>query len=108
MFLLLLLLAVQVAFHLYASSVVSAAAFDGARLAAADGGLAPVEAEAHVRRLLGRYGDERIEVTFAPDPDDVVLTVVAESPSLLPQSLRRPLRMDRIERTARVRVERER
>ena len=105
-FLLLLLLAVQVAFHLYATSVVTASAFDGARLVAGAGGIGEDEAERHVRGLLGRYGEERVEVSFEPDPDEVVLTVVAESPSVLPASLRRPMRMDRIERTVRVRIER--
>lgn len=104
-FLLLMLLAVQVAFHLYATSVVTAATFDGARLAAASGGLADHDAEAHVRRLLGRYGGEQLEVRFASHPDDVVVTVVARSPSVLPAALRRPMRMDRIERTVRVRIE---
>jgi hypothetical protein len=107
-FLLLLLLAVQVVFHLYATSVVTAATFDGARLVAASEGIDPAQAEAHIRRLLGRYGDEHVEVSFAPDPDDVVVTVVAESPSVLPSTLRRPMRMDRIERTVRVRIERTR
>lgn len=105
-FLLLLLLAVQVVFHLYTASVVTAATFDGARLAAGSGGVGQDQAEAHVRGLLGRYGDERVDVSFEPDPDDVVLTVVAESPSVLPATLRRPMRMDRIERTVRVRIER--
>lgn len=107
-FLLLLLLAVQVVFHLYATSVVTAAAFDGARRAAADGGVDEAAAADHVRGLLGRYGEERVEVSFGTDPDDVVLTVVAESPSVLPATIRRPLRMDRIERTVRVRIERAR
>lgn len=107
-FLLLLLLAVQVVFHLYATSVVTAATFDGARLVAASDGVAEDQAEAHVRGLLGRYGEESVEVSFEPDPDDVVLTVVARSPSILPATLRRPMRMDRIERTVRVRIERTR
>ena len=108
-FLLLLLLAVQVIFHLYATSAVTAAAFDGARLVAApDAGIGEDEAEAHVRSLLGRYGDERLDVTFTPHPDDVVLTVRAEHPSFLPDAVRRPLRMDRVERTVRVRIERRR
>lgn len=105
-FLLLLLLAVQVIFHLYATSAVTAAAYDGARLAAAPGsGVGEVEAEAHVRSVLGRYGSERLAVTFTPHPDQVVLTVRADSPSVVPPALRRPLGMDRIERTVRVRIE---
>lgn len=108
-FLLLLLLAVQVIFHLYATSAVTAAAFDGARLAAAsDAGVDEEDAAAHVRSVLGRYGSDRVAVTFTPDPDDVVVTVRADNPSFLPVAVRRPLRMDRIERTVRVRIERDR
>ena len=108
-FLLFLLLAVQVIFHLYATSAVTAAAFDGARLvAAADSPVDEDEAEAHVRNLLGKYGADRLDVTFEPDPDAVVLRVRAQNPSLLPGALRRPLRMDRIDRTVRVRIERRR
>lgn len=108
-FLLFLLLAVQVVFALYARSAVTAAAFDGARLVAGgDGQFDEAAAEAHVRRLLGRYGDERVSVRFTPAPDDVVLTVVADNPSFLPRGLRRPFGFDRIERTVRVRIERER
>ena len=106
-FLLFLLLAVQVIFHLYATSAVTAAAFDGARLLAApDTAIGEAEAEAHIRSVLGRYGTERLDVSFTPHPDHVVVTVQAESPSVLPATLRRPLRMDRIERTVRVRIER--
>jgi hypothetical protein len=112
-FLLFLLLAVQVIFNLYATSAVTAAAFDGARLAAgaewgADPGAAMTAAEAHVKEVLGEYGSERVAVSFTPDPDDVVLTVTADNPGFLPPALRRPLGFDRIERTARVRIERER
>lgn len=112
-FLLFLLLAVQVVFNLYATSAVTAAAFDAARLAAggdwadhrAD---AEAAAEAHVKEVLGDYGAERVTVTFTPDPDDVVLTVAARNPGFLPPAMRRPLGFDRIERTVRVRIERER
>lgn len=109
---LLLLLSVQVLFNLYATSAVSAAAYDGARLAAGSDGLddshARAAAEQHVRGLLGRYGRERVELTWANDPTgrDVVLTVKAENPSFLPRGLRRPLGFDTIERTVRVRAER--
>lgn len=96
-------------FHLYATSAVTAAAFDGARLVAAPAsGVDEAEAEAHVRALLGRYGSERLDVNFTPDPDHVVLTVEAQSPTVVPAALRRPLGMDTIERTVRVRVERRR
>lgn len=107
-FLLLLLLAVQVIYNLYATSAVTAAAFDGARLAAGSANVSEDEAAAQVRSVLGEYGSERVDVTFRPDPDDVVLTVVADNPSFLPPALRRPLGFDRIERTVRVRIERDR
>ena len=109
-FLLLLLLAVQVIYNLYATSAVTAAAFDGARLAAGSdaGPDGRAEAAAHVKAVLGRYGSERVAVSFQPDPDDVVLRVVADNPSFLPLALRRPLGFDTIDRTVRVRVERDR
>ncbi len=112
-FLLLLLLAVQVIYNLYATSAVTAAAFDGARLAAgADGhgetSAGQEAAAAHVREVLGEYGAERVAIRFTPDPDDIVLTVEANNPSFLPVALRAPLGFDRIERTVRVRIERDR
>lgn len=113
-FLLLLLLAVQVLFNLYATSAVTAATYDGARLAAGsdavDDGAARAAAEQHVRDVLGRYGRDRIELSWPDDPTgrDIVLTVRAENPSFLPRGLRRPLGFDTIERTVRVRAERPR
>jgi Flp pilus assembly protein TadG len=107
-FLLLLLVAVQVIYNLYATSAVTAAAFDGARLAAGSSGGGEAEARQHVKAVLGEYGAERVDVSFTPDPDDVVLTVRADNPSFLPPALRRPLGFDRIERTVRVRIERDR
>ncbi len=106
-FLLLLLLAVQVLYNLYATSAVTAAAFDGARLVAGADGATRAEAAAHVKEILGEYGSERVEVSFASDPADVVLTVRADNPSFLPAALRAPLGLDRIERTVRVRIERD-
>jgi hypothetical protein len=58
--------------------------------------------------VLGRYGRDRVTVSFTPDPDDVVLTVRAENPSFLPVALRRPFGFDHVERTVRVRIERAR
>lgn len=113
-FLLLLLLAVQVLFNLYATSAVTAATYDGARLAAGSDAIddpdGQAAAEQQVRALLGRYGRERVELTWRDDPSgrDVVLTVRAENPSFLPRALRRPLGLDTIERTVRVRAERPR
>ena len=110
-----MLLAVQVSVALYARSAVTAATWDGARIAAgfeSAGSGRPEsqrrrEAEEHVRSVLGRYGDE-LSFTWASDADAVVLTVQADAPSILPPTVRRPMRLDTIERTVRVRVERER
>ncbi|MBW3555999.1 MAG: hypothetical protein KY454_03570 [Actinobacteria bacterium] len=112
-FLLFLLLAVQVIYHLYATSVVTAAAHDGARLAAGadmteDSAAARAAAGAHVVELLGAYGRERLlPLEWQSDEQFEVLVVRGESPSFLPAYLRRPLGMDEIRRTARVRRERE-
>jgi hypothetical protein len=104
----LLLFAVQVLFNLYATSAVTAAAFDGARLAAGAGG-DRAAAEAHVHEVLGGYADRPgFELTWGEDPagDDVVLTVRAENPGFLPRAVRAPIGFDTIERTVRVRIER--
>lgn len=100
-------------YGLYATSMVTAAAYDGARLVAgADVGVAPtdraaaeVQAEAHIRDLLGEYGRDRLRIRWEPDPRDVVLVVSADHPSFLPAAVRRPLRLSHVERTIRVRVE---
>ena len=113
MFLVLLLLAVQVTYHLYATSMVTAAAFDGARLAAGaagagDPGDAAVTARRHVVDLLGTYGRERVEtVDVRRDGDVLALRVVARNPGFLPSGLRRPMGLDRVDRTVRVRIEEE-
>lgn len=110
-FLLLLLVAVQVLFNLYATSAVSAAAYDGARLAAGyDGAHDPrgrEKAADHVVRLLGSYGRSRVRLRWQDEPGVEVLTVTAKNPSFLPSALRAPLGFDEIHRTVRVRVERE-
>lgn len=105
-----LFLAVQLLTNLYATSVVTSAAHDGARMAAeADRDhQAPVvrrEVEHHVRTVLGRYG-ERVELDWRGTTDDqVVLRVRADNPSLLLRSLGGELPFTRIDRTVRVRVE---
>jgi hypothetical protein len=106
-FLGLLLFAVQALFNLYATSVVTAVAYDAARrVAVADGGTAAVgQAEADARRALGRYG---ARVTFdwsASDGEFVVLSVRARNPTRLLPAMAGPLAFDEIGRTVRVRVE---
>lgn len=110
-FLLLMLLSVQVLYNLYATSAVTAAAYDGARIAAgSDAAGDPAKlhsAEDHVRRVLGRYGRERLRLAWENDPQgrDVILRVSADNPSFLPKGLRAPLGLHTVERTVRVRIE---
>jgi hypothetical protein len=107
-FLVMLLFAVQVLFNLYATSVVTAVSFDAARrVAGGDGGIeALADAEDTARRALGRYQDR---VTFdwnGSGPDEVVLRVRAENPSVLLPLMRGPAALQALDRTIRVRVER--
>jgi hypothetical protein len=103
----LLLVAVQVVYDLYATSAVTASAYDAARVVAgADGGPAAVStAEDAARRALGGYG-HRVAFTWTVSGDAVQLRVVARNPSFLPSALRAPLGVDVVDRTVRVRMER--
>jgi hypothetical protein len=107
-FLVMLLFAVQVLFNLYAASVVTAVSFDAARrVAGGDGGIEAIaDAEDTARRALGRY---QSRVTFdwnGSGPDEVVLRVQAENPSVLLPLMRGPAALQSLDRTIRVRVER--
>jgi hypothetical protein len=107
----LLLVAVQLLFNLYATTVVTAVAFDAARVVAgADVGTGGDEgravAETSARRLLGRYARR---VTFdwqQSDDNTVVLRVRADNPSFVVRAWAGSLGFDHIDRTVRVRVER--
>ena len=111
-FLVLLLLATQVLYNLYATSVVTAAAYDAARVvagAAARGDSVEAERQgkAHFRQLLGRYGTDYVEtLDFSESTDDVVvLHVRSRNPSLLLGRAGRTA-FGVIDRRVRVRVER--
>lgn len=102
-----LLFAVQISYDLYATSAVTSAAFDAVRIAAGatvDPDSARTNAETHARQVLGRYGD-RVTFTWSQTGDSVTLHVEATNPSFLPTTLRRPLRLDRVDRTVTARVE---
>jgi hypothetical protein len=109
----LLLVAVQVIVDLYARSAVTAATFDAARQVAgfdvtsaspSDQQAARVGAEAEARRLLGRSGQAaRFNWTVTADEVDVRVRIAV--PSIVPLGLRRPLGIDSIDRTVRVRAE---
>lgn len=115
-FLVLLLFAVHLVLNLYATSLVTAAAFDSARLVAGSDGGRPAEAaaERQARDLLDGYEGAgsldfrwRYPSTDGDDlPDLVELQVVATHPTRLLPGLRLPYQ--RVERTIRVRLERER
>lgn len=113
-FLVLMLVSVQVLYNLYATSAVTAAAYDGARLVAGFDAAGDPEAvraaEEHVRSVLGVYGRDRLRLVWEEDPleRDVILRVSAKNPSFLPRHLRAPLGLDTVDRTIRVRIERER
>jgi len=112
-FLALMLFAVQTLLGLYTRSVVTDAAHEGARQVAG----ARVEqgdpearararavAEAEVRELLGRFG-EQVDLDWSASTiDDVALTIRARPPSFLWNALRGP-GPSTIERTVRVRIE---
>ena len=108
-FLVLLLFAVQVLVGLYATSVVTAATYDAAKvLAGADTGdsaMGRANAEDGARRQLGRYG-EKAAFAWENDAEVVRLHVQAPRPTLLPHTLVRGVGLSDIERTVVVRVER--
>jgi hypothetical protein len=104
-FLAFLLFAVQVMLHLYGTSTVSAAAFDGARLMAAEDGISCAAAGSHVRDVLGPYG-ARVSVTCPVRTAEVVaVQVVGPSPAPLVDGFLSGFDLGAIDRTARVRVE---
>lgn len=97
-FLSLLLFAVQVVLGLYATTVVTAAAYDAAKSVAGADRPSTATAEDAARRHIGRLG-ARAAFAWKVDDDTVALTVRAPRPSLL------PLPSDDVVRTVRVRVE---
>ena len=109
-FLTLLLFAVQLALNLYSTTAVSSIAFDAAReVAGSNGGSAStIEAERRARELLRRFESEggTLDFEWNTSRDDVVLLrVVAERPSLLPNI---SFPFQRVARTVTVRWERAR
>ena len=113
-FIVLLLVAVQVLFDLYARSAATAAAFDAARrVAGYDLVTLPAEqiaqaeagAETQARQTLGRYGRE-VVFTWTVTATLVELRIQAVNQRVLPATLARSIGIDRIDRTVRVRAER--
>ena len=108
-FLSLLTVALQVLVNLHSASVVTAAAYDAARLAATDDGpLTPereAAAEAQARSMLGAVGEDTTFEWDRSDPDVVQLRVVAPAPRFLLPVVDGALGLDVIDRTVTVRVE---
>ena len=102
-FLVLLLFATQLVLNLYATSVLTAAAFDGARIVAGgDGGPeAEADAEAHVRELIGDR--DELDLSWTYGADSVALTVETSHPTTLLGSF--PIPFQHVSRTVEVRRE---
>ncbi|HEX2384908.1 MAG TPA: hypothetical protein VHI95_19845, partial [Acidimicrobiales bacterium] len=104
--------AVQLLFNLYATSVVTSAAYDAARVVAT----APTQpatqqeldaAVDHARSLLGKYRDRATFEWDLSDSDVIRLHVHAVNPRVLAPPLDHLVGFDVIDRTVVVRVERE-
>jgi hypothetical protein len=102
----LLFVAAQTLVHLYASSAVAAAAYDAARLASGSRPLAPADAVAHGRAVLGSFAGHVEVFTVTVDDDTVRARVVASSPALLPRVFGHVAGLDTIDRSVTVRRER--
>ena len=105
-FLVLLLFAVQVLFNLYATSVVTAAAFDAAHQVADAGGDPAAQAHAldHAHHVLGRYYDKVRFDWVGSDDQHVQLHVHAENRNFAFGGLRLDA-LQVVDRTVKVRVE---
>jgi len=101
-----LLFAVQVTAHLWATSAVTAAAFDAARLVAGERSVTATAAASHLEAILGEYG-QRVTLDWSGStPDEVVLRVWGPTPAALIRSVGGLAGLDGIDRTVRVRRER--
>ena len=111
-FLLLLVASVQILFNLYATTVVSSAAVDAARIVAGYDSAGSrcattAEAEAAFWQALGDY-NQRGSATLTwvcNDSETVSLAVVADHPTILPQQLRGLTGLGRFDRVIEIRVE---
>jgi Flp pilus assembly protein TadG len=101
-FLVFMLLAVQVMWSLYATSVVTAAAYDAGRVAARTGD--PTAGEARFENTIGEY-DADVAITVPAGPGIVTVVVTGENPTVLPSRFARVLPFGTINRTVEVRNE---
>lgn len=115
MFLVFLLFTVQVTTHLHATTVVTTAAFDSARLASAADPAARAcavpsaasleRASAHFTDLVGGLADHAAVTWAGTTSTEVVLSVAVTSPARLLNGTGVVTGLDRIERTVRLRRE---
>lgn len=104
-FLAFVLLATQTLVHLYATSAVTATAFDVARRSAAEGGTGCDDAPMQVQRRLGRHATAA-QITCQDDGEHLGIRIVTDSPARLFDAIGG--RDGSIDRTATVRIERPR
>lgn len=103
-FLIFLLVAVQVLVHLFATSVVEAAAYDAAREVSGASGADPEAAEHRARAQLGPLS-ERATFRWSLTEDEVGLDVRVERSTVVPAPFAERLGFDIIERGFVMRVE---
>ncbi len=101
-FLTFMLLAVQVLWSLYATSVVTSAAYDAGRTAARSGDAGA--GQARFAQAIGGY-DADIAIAVPSGEGTVVVTVSGENPSLLPERFATALPFASIDRTIEIRRE---
>ena len=106
-FLAFLALATHTLVSLYATSVITAVAWDNARTVAnhADDGAVVAAAEADLHSRLGGFDDLTVEWKSNPT-GEIGLTVGVKRPMLLPRGMTAASGFDRIQRTVWVREER--
>lgn len=98
---------VQLSLHLFASSAVSAAAFDAARSLAAEGSGSCLAARERALSVLGAYGQDVTVVCPDVAPDVAAVRITGPSPApLLDGFFGLGFDLGGIEREAQVRVER--
>lgn len=101
-FLVFLLFAIQVLWSLYATTVVTSAAYDAGRLAARTGDASA--GEARFESTIGSY-EADVAITVPAGEGVVTVEVTGDNPSVLPDRFARVMPFGTIERTIEIRNE---